>query len=268
MYNDKHVSNPIIITSYDNYPTISRNRTLLVLRHHLTCYQQTRGWLEHGRKVTLTLSLSFSIPLPLEILKGERSYTMSLACLALHNARVRVSRSQEGGGDVPNDEEGDSEGEGVSCNYLLGCNTIYIRPDPCLPFPCWQAFYARTKHDEPFIFAHRGPVYTLLRGRRAAACIHEAVARPRATRGKQNRRVKRLIGRLITGESTDRPIFLQKIAWDWVFLWKRERRCEHRGVRFVRAKIGSWRSSVYGLRSRCNVCYRQMYDKFLHKCLK
>lgn len=98
MYNDKHVSNPIIITSYDNYPTISRNRTLLVLRHHLTCYQQTRGWLEHGRKVTLTLSLSFSIPLPLEILKGERSYTMSLACLALHNARVRVSRSQEGGG--------------------------------------------------------------------------------------------------------------------------------------------------------------------------
>lgn len=44
--------------------------------------------------------------------------------------------AKRGGGDVPNDEEGDSEGEGVSCNYLLGCNTIYIRPDPCLPFPC------------------------------------------------------------------------------------------------------------------------------------
>lgn len=132
---------------------------------------------EDGSKTNLeTRSSNQLSSLLTRILEGCRHPTRRARSYIMH----ALHAGEGGGGFVKRDGR----------NYLPGCNTIYIRPDPCLPFPCWQAFHARTKHDEPFIFAHRGPVYTLPRGRGPAPCIHKAVARPRVTRGKRNRLVK------------------------------------------------------------------------------
>ena len=140
---------------------------------------------------------------------------MSLACLALHNARVRVPRGVKGRGqgEVCPERKGWAGCVRVAIICSAAILSISVPIRVCRSHVDKRSTLGLSTMNRLYL-PTVGRFTLCLRGRRAAPCIYKAVARPPCYAWKTKSPSKTFNwSAYYRREPTDRPIFLQKIAW-------------------------------------------------------